>query len=91
MDQVSFLSDDGNTAEYLETSATKIIVDSGTSYNLMPTDDIKKLIEAYQDNLGIECKLDIIPICTCGNYEWPDLRYTIDGKDYFLTRDNYVL
>lgn len=70
------------------------IIDSGTSFNLMPTPDVKEMLTFLEEKLDIQCTLDIVPICECGwggVEAWPDFEYVIDGKKFYLPRDAYLL
>lgn len=92
LDKVESLYFDQKISEKLSSQATKIIVDSGTSFNLMPRKDLETMIKQFEYKLDITCQLKIVPICTCPTYhEFPDLKYRIQGKDYFMPRGSYLL
>lgn len=60
----------------------------------MPTSEAKLLLEALEMSLNIQCRLDIVPICSCGaagKDGFPDLEYTIGGEKYFIPRDSYIM
>lgn len=54
---------DGESAYTAESKIA--IIDSGTSFNLMPTKDVRVMMANFKKNLGISCSLDIVPICDC--------------------------
>ena len=65
----------------------KTIVDSGTSYILMPLDDR----EALATHLGLKCRGKGIVSCSFQNYALiPDLVFSIGGKKYIVPRESYL-
>jgi len=85
---------DGSEEEEFALSENSFgIVDSGTSYVLMPSADMAKLM-AYFQARGVYCwQLEMgRPICYCGLglRAFPDFRFTLGGKDYFLPKESYV-
>lgn len=82
-----------NGEEFVQEAKTAII-DSGTSFNLMPTQDVKEMVKFLEESLNIQCTLDMVPICECGaggTEAWPDFEYIIDGQTFFLPRGGYLL
>jgi len=72
----------------------KIIIDSGTSFILMPTKDITGMVNQMAKSLNIQCVLKIVPICQCpdaGKDAFPDLHYNMDGESYFIPKGSYML
>jgi hypothetical protein len=63
----------------------KIIVDSGTSYFLMPYNDRRELVRMLNAN-GVRCRNGRLAYCICPKDEsrWPDIKMTINGKNYFI-------
>lgn len=60
----------------------------------MPTDDITPMLRQLEESAGIQCVLDMIPVCSCpgtGVEGFPDLEYVIEGSKYYVTRDNYMI
>jgi len=72
-----------------------VIIDSGTSFNLMPTNDVRDMLKHVESSMpGVHCRLDIVPICTCVGIDvsaFPDMEYTIDGKKYFMPKESIML
>ena len=71
-----------------------IIVDSGTSFFLMPKEDREVLLAHLKEERGIVCIDKSIPICYCTDYHYnkfPDLQFTIEGQDYYLPKESYIL
>ena len=59
----------------------------------MPTSDIVIFVAKLELSLNIQCKLDKIPICSCGSEGvdgFPDLEYTLNKKDYHIPKQSYV-
>jgi hypothetical protein len=70
----------------------KIIVDSGTSYFLMPKKDRDLFLEYLKESRGIKCHSESIPRCECDeNAEYPDLIFNINGTHYFIPKENYFI
>jgi hypothetical protein len=100
MDKMSFKFGD-NDEDAWSTHNKQIIIDSGTSFNLMPSDDLKPMLEQIEENMDIQCELDVIPICGCpgdpddeatiGVDDFPDLKYVMEGETYFIPRRSYVV
>ena len=70
----------------------KIIVDSGTSFLLMPERDRKAFIQYLSQHLF--CMEATLPFCYCDEHQYQsfkDIRLTIDSKNYFLPKENYVM
>lgn len=75
-------------------SNKKIIIDSGTSFILMPTADIRSMVIQMMRSLNIQCVLKIVPICRCpdgGKNDFPDLHYNMGGKSYYIPKGSYML
>ena len=71
-----------------------IIVDSGTSFNLIPQQDLDILLKEFEKQLGFNFLYDIIPYTLCTVAEskkFPDLHFNIDGTIYTLPRESYIL
>lgn len=65
----------------------KTIVDSGTSYILMPIADRK----ALTDHIGLKCWGTGIVSCSFADYEKiPDLVFGIGGKQYVIPRESFI-
>ena len=68
-----------------------IIVDSGTSFVLMGEQDRAIFLEHLYQDRAIYCHNDFIADCYCDETtEFPDIKFTIDGQDYFLPNTSYV-
>jgi len=64
MDGVSFKSPNGKTNTWGQ--GRNIVVDSGTSYVLMPAADRAQMISQIEQDTGIECDMTrIVPYCSC--------------------------
>lgn len=72
----------------------KIIVDSGTSFLLMPEDDRAKFMHQLEKNSGLYCEDGPLPVCFCSESEYqtsfPDLNFTISGVNYYVPKEQYV-
>lgn len=70
------------------------IVDSGTSYTLVPKVDYDRLLKHLEDTYAFDFM--IVPagaVCGCNDFSYkhfPDLHFQIDDKDYVLPRESYV-
>jgi saccharopepsin len=70
-----------------------IIIDSGTSFLLMPLYERNKLMEYLENTTGIECNNDELLTCQCSNQSYrllPDLAFNFNGSQYFIPRESYV-
>lgn len=91
MDKFEFAVD-GETKHH--TGARRIIIDSGTSFNLMPQGDAEIFMKSIEKTMEVQCKIKIVPFCGCTEEQaenWPDLEYTMDGKKFFIPRDSYLI
>ena len=71
-----------------------LIVDSGTSFNLMPENDLFKLLSYFESSIGLQFELDVVPYAVCTRDQadqFPDLHFKIDQTYYTLPRESYVL
>jgi len=71
----------------------KIIVDSGTSFLLIPSEDRAEFLSYLSKDLFC-MDYSNLPFCYCNEdqYEkFPDLRLTIDGNHYYIPKENYVM
>lgn len=51
-------------------------------------------MKSLEMSLDIQCTLDIVPVCSCGPNGpegFPDMVYNIEGSNYFIPRDSYVI
>lgn len=72
-------------------NTTTIIVDSGTSYVLMNSDDREYFIEHLRYDRGIYCHNDFLPICYCNEkHEFPSFKFRIANQTVFLPNTSYV-
>lgn len=74
---------------------SSVIVDSGTSFLLMPKkerDGLMNYLKLKKDFLCIEGGIGIC-YCYSSNYldYFPDLTFHIDGHQYFIPKESYVL
>ena len=71
-----------------------VIIDSGTSYFLMPTSDLILLRNSLRENIGILfTDFGAIQTGSCSSDQFnqiPDLRFSIDGTKYFLPKESYT-
>lgn len=42
-----------------------LIVDSGTSFNLMPENDLNVLLEHFERSMGLQFEFDVVPYAGC--------------------------
>ena len=84
---------DGTDGSKILGKDQKIIVDSGTSYILMPQKERKKFVQYLYDDKGIKCEEEDLPICECdiNKNQFPDLKFTIDGVSYVIPSENYII
>ena len=86
---------DGSSGSQFFGRNQKIIVDSGTSYILMPARERDRFVKSLKDDKGILCEDEKLPICECNQYpeknDFPDLKFTIDGQTYSMPADNYII
>lgn len=71
----------------------RIIVDSGTSFLLMPYQDRAEFLEHLKEDFFC-MDYSTIPFCYCTDEQYelfPDMRLTIDGKNYYIPKENYVM
>lgn len=72
----------------------RAIVDSGTSYTLLPKQDHDKLLDSLEAAHGFQFErqqFKSITTCTSDQYQlFPDMHMLIDGKEYVQPRDSYV-
>jgi hypothetical protein len=74
-----------------------MMIDSGTSYILMPESDRLGFVNAISTELGITCWLQtLIYVCMCTEKEstydkFPDLEFVVDNKSYKLPRNSYMI
>lgn len=72
-----------------------IIVDSGTSFLLMPYREREKLFDYVTRTLGFSCRSNVIIACYSFNSDdidyFPDLVFTINQKSYFIPKEDYVI
>jgi len=71
-----------------------IIVDSGTSYLLMPHKEREKFYKYITQEKGYICRNSDTIACWAKHYNdvnsFPDLVFTINGKSYFIPKEDYV-
>lgn len=64
MDGVSFKSPNGKINTWGQ--GRNVVVDSGTSYVLMPAADRAQMISQIEQDTGIECDMTrVVPYCSC--------------------------
>ena len=82
--------------QYISISHDEAIVDSGTSYIIMPEAQffqVLALLQATHGNCGtsnvgmtiIQCECDLLSY-----YDFPELTFKIDGIEYRIPRSSYV-
>ena len=76
--------------------SNKILIDSGTSFNLLPWDDRTRIVDMINEmNPSFECTHGQISICHCGTSDgvdrFPDIHFNLMGKDYFIPVQDYVI
>lgn len=74
--------------------AQKAIVDSGTSYVMMPTPAYNRFMTHLMRHYGFKIfRYGSTATTECNEYTYrlfPDIRFTIDGVEYMLPRESYV-
>jgi len=71
-----------------------LIIDSGTSFLLLPLQYLKILLDSIAEESGMEFMIDVIPYAWCSDEQWskfPDMQFEIDGSTYFLPKESYVM
>ena len=71
-----------------------LIVDSGTSYLLMPQYDLRNFVSYLSQETGLKCIFKVVPICDCSYEQFkqlPDLRFVIGGVSYHVPKESYLL
>lgn len=71
-----------------------LIVDSGTSFNLMPENDLNKILSYFESSMNLNFIMDVVPYTICSlnqSASFPDLHFKIDDTYYTLPRESYVL
>ena len=72
-----------------------MIVDSGTSFFLMPKNDRSQLFNFLRNETDVYCYESSIMVCYCDdrqyNNSFPDFTFSIDGVKYFLPKESYVI
>ena len=70
-----------------------IIVDSGTSFILMPQKVRESFVNYLKNDLNIACdNSGTFASCIClDTTVFPSLNFTFDNKSYFVTADEYIL
>jgi hypothetical protein len=78
----------------LHTMSDKVIVDSGSSYIVMPTRDFDTFTKYLAEDFGIELYKEATLkgfTCTMEQFErMPDLVFGLHGQDVTIPRDSYV-
>lgn len=70
----------------------KLIVDSGTSFLLMPSSDRKTFVKMIEEKTGSYCMENSLPICSCKNIQnFPDLIFNVDGTEYLVPKEGYIV
>jgi len=96
MNELSFDGKEDDDILRNEFKNRNILVDSGTSFVLMPKDDLYKLMDFLSRKYDITCQLTILAHCALASGEattvdmFPDLRFVLDGFDYYMPRESYV-
>lgn len=71
-----------------------LIIDSGTSFIMIPRNDLVEFLEIFKGYTNMTCILGrIIPNCFCTDDQYsliPDLQYTLDSKDYIVPKQSYI-
>ena len=73
-----------------------IIIDSGTSFIMMPVQDRDTMLLQFWEKIDIYCDVSsAYPSCVLKQEQtfsdFPDMKFTIDGQSYFLPRESYVV
>lgn len=72
----------------------KTVIDSGTSFILMPLTERTEWLNHLEKHNGFKCqdKEKIIAYCSWDNYDdIPDLIFTIGGKEYVVPREQWIM
>eukprot|EP00347_Sterkiella_histriomuscorum_P000125 403377076 len=80
----------------LQPTVSNVIVDSGTSYMLIPTEDFKQFTDIMSDQYicGRQRAYNNLYACLCTDSEYetyPDFRIQIDDIQYSIYKENYVM
>lgn len=69
------------------------MVDSGTSYILLPADKRDQLLDTVSSqNEGMNCTKGQVAKCTCkGINQFPEIYFNIGGIPYFIPHSDYIL
>lgn len=96
MNELSFDGKEEDDIMRDEYKDRKILVDSGTSFILMPKADLMKFLDFLKRKHNLSCYITILAHCSLTSGEpttvdkFPDLKYTLDGFDYYIPRESYV-
>ena len=82
--------DKQETNSLLQVKGKKIIVDSGTSFFLMPVVDRMNLVHDISMKAKTQCSQNRLPICYCGNFNFPHLDLKIEDQTYRIPKNSYV-
>lgn len=89
-------NENDSTAAYLPSfgEGQDVIVDSGTSFLLMPLAERNAFVDFLYAEQEIFCLNSNIPVCFCSESQYesfPDLAFNIDGENYFIPKESYVI
>ena len=89
-------SDNDKDVYYKNLGSDTVILDSGTSFMMMPN----SILTWFQEVLfsrGTHCTYDyhvssLLCSCITSNYidQFPDLKFTMSGHNYFIPREEYL-
>ena len=82
--------------EYKFGNQSGLIIDSGTSFSMMPSKERNKFEAYLQYEQGVSCKsVNMVLVCGCGFEDYldyfPDLHFHMGGEKYTLPKENYVI
>ena len=94
MNHMSMKSNDKNNTLLKFGNNSEVLIDSGTSFIVMPPHEITKIGEHFQNVIGLNnCSVDDILMCHCSKKQYdniPDMVFNIDDKDYMIPRESYI-
>ena len=83
-------------AQYNFGNQSDLIIDSGTSFSMMPKSERNKFQNYLEYEQGVTCKtVKMVLVCNCAYADhldyFPDLTFHMGGEKYILPKENYVI
>jgi hypothetical protein len=101
-DEIKFGKNSKNVAKI---SSSNVILDTGLSYALIPSKDIKAMTDLLNSNYGISCSRDLSDVkenganlafprckgCTSENYKKvEDMYFKLGGQDFVMPKQSFL-